>query len=215
MDTSIPDRETAGSAAAVESGVNAPPEREHALAERTAWAEAALVAYNRHAPTALLPVPELAERVRLGVLAAEAMAQSAFSLLGDQTVHDKESADRVIGDLIAQVFRLTDDQVTAQELHQAARGLRSEAYPVKLDVLCAVAAAGAEREAAMLAALMDAAESFGCEVSGMVESARDHFEGLKSKDEEPEVTQAPEPPGAWDSAHVASLASGRVAPETT
>lgn len=54
---------------------------------------------------------------------------------------------------------------------QAAEGLGSEAYPVKLDVLCAVAASGAEREAAMLAALLDAAESFACDVPGMVDSA--------------------------------------------
>ncbi|MFD9293411.1 hypothetical protein ACFWBV_35235 [Streptomyces sp. NPDC060030] len=55
---------------------------------------------------------------------------------------------------------------------------------MKLDVLCAVAAAGAEREAAMLAALLDAAQSFGCDVPGMVDSARAYYEGLKAEDEE-------------------------------
>ncbi|MFC7983276.1 hypothetical protein [Streptomyces sp. NPDC057336] len=190
MDTSIPDRKAARFTAAAESGVNMNPARECTLADRAAWAHAALEAYNRQAPKALLPVPKLAERVRLGVLAAEAMAQIAFSIPDDRVVDDQESADRVIGDLVAQVFCLTDGRVTAHELHQAAEGLRSEAYPVKLDVLCAVAAAGAEREAAMLAALLDAAESFGCDIPGMVDSARNYFEGLKAEDEEAEAAHA-------------------------
>ncbi|MFE0777983.1 hypothetical protein [Streptomyces sp. NPDC058861] len=182
MDTSIPDREAARFTAATESGVNMTPAREYTLADRAAWADVALKAYNRQAPKALLPVPKLAERVRLGVLAAEAMTQMAFNLPGDRVVDDQENADRVIGDLVAQVFCLTDGRVTAHELHQAAEGLRSETYPVKLDVLCAVAASGAEREAVMLAALLDAAESFGCDVPGMVTSAHGCFEDLKAEE---------------------------------
>jgi hypothetical protein len=187
VESSIPERKAARYAAALDSGVNMNPTRECTNADRAAWASAALEAYNRQAPTALLPVPKLAERVRLGVLAAEAMAQVAFSNPDDRVVADEDSADRVIGDLVAQVFCLTDGRVTAHELHQAAEGLRSEAYPVRLDVLCAVAAAGAEREAAMLAALLDAAQSFGCDVTGMVDSARAYFEELKAEEEETEA----------------------------
>lgn len=119
-----------------------------------------------------------------------ALAQIVFNIPDKRVVDDQESADRVIGDLVAQVFCLTDGRVTARELHQAAEGLRSEAYPVKLDVLCAVAAAGAEREAAMLAALLDAAQSFGCDVPGLVDSARAYFETLKAEEEAEEETEA-------------------------
>ena len=190
MDTSIPERKAARYAAALEAGVNMDSARKCTLADRAAWASAALEAYNRQAPKALLPVPKLAERVRLGVLAAETMAQIAFNIPDERVVDDQESADRVIGDLVAQVFCLTDGRVTARELHQAAEGLRSEAYPVKLDVLCAVAAAGAEREAAMLAALLDEAQSFGCDIPELVDSARAYFETLKAEKEAEEETEA-------------------------
>lgn len=184
MDKSIPERKAARYTAALEAGVNMNPARSSTLADRAEWATSALEAYNRQAPTALLPVPRLPERIRLGVLAAEAMAQEVFGNPADRVVDDQESADRVIGDLIAQLFCLTNGRVTARELHQAAEGLRSEAYPVKLDVLCAVAAAHAEQEAAMLAALMDAAESFGCDVPDMVDSARAYYAEIKAMDEE-------------------------------
>lgn len=52
---------------------------------------------------------------------------------------------------------------------------------MKLDVLCAVAAARAEREAAMLATCLDAAESLGCDVPGLVESACGYHEGHKDQ----------------------------------
>ncbi|MFJ4003928.1 hypothetical protein ACIPWL_10770 [Streptomyces sp. NPDC090023] len=194
MDKPIPERKAARYAAALEAGVNMNPARESTFADQAEWATRALEAYNKQAPTALLPVPQLAERIRLGILAAEAMAQEVFSNPADRIVDDQESADRVIGDLIAQLFCLTNERVTAHELHQAAEGLRSEQYPVKLDVLCTVAAAHAEREAAMLAALMDAAGSFGCDVPDMVDSARAYYEELKAMDEEiePEDQQAAE-----------------------
>jgi hypothetical protein len=194
VDKPIPERKAARYTAALEAGVNMNPARKNTLADQAEWATRALEAYNRQAPAALLPVPRLPERIRLGVLAAEAMAQEVFGDPADRIVDDQESADRVIGDLIAQLFCLTDERVTAYELHQAAEGLRSEAYPVKLDVLCAIAAARAEREAVMLAALMDAAESFGCDVPDMVDSARAYFEELKAMDEEiePENRQAAE-----------------------
>ncbi|MEU8544536.1 hypothetical protein AB0C52_31845 [Streptomyces sp. NPDC048717] len=192
MDKPIPERKAARYTAALEAGVNMNPVRESTLADRAEWASRALKAYNRQAPTALLPVPQLAERIQLGILAAEAMAEEVFGIPADRVVDDQESADRVIGDLIAQLFCLTNERVTAHELHQAAEGLRSETYPVKLDVLCAVAAAHAEREAAMLAALIDAAESFGCDVPDMVDSARAYYGELRALDEEikPEDQQA-------------------------
>ncbi|MET7296403.1 hypothetical protein ABZS79_30565 [Streptomyces griseoloalbus] len=62
MDTSIPDRKAARFTAAAESGVNMNPARECTLADRAAWAHAALEAYNRQAPKALLPVPKLKDQ---------------------------------------------------------------------------------------------------------------------------------------------------------
>ncbi|MFE2268539.1 hypothetical protein ACFXB4_04815 [Streptomyces lavendulae] len=174
--------ETAWVVAALDSFLNAAPVSECTNADRAGWASVALEAFNEQAPATLLPVPERAERVRLGILAAEAMAQVTFEIPEDQVVDDRYSADRVIGDLVAQLFCLTDGRVSTRDLHQAAEELRSEAYPVSLNAVCAVAAAGAEREAAMLAALMDAAESFGCDVPGMVASARDYFEDLKAEE---------------------------------
>ncbi|MEV6583873.1 hypothetical protein AB0M92_37715 [Streptomyces sp. NPDC051582] len=182
MDIPITARKAARIAVARNAGINMNPVRECTNADRAAWASEALEAYNQHAPTTLLPVPERTERVRLGVLAAEAMAQVAFNHPGDQVVDDQESADRVIGDLVAQLFCLTDGRVSSRDLYQAAEELRSEAYPVHLTAVCAVVAAGAEREAGMLAALLDAAQSFGCDVPGLVASARDYFEDLKAEE---------------------------------
>nr|AHE39792.1 Cysteine synthase A [Streptomyces sp. F8] len=108
MDIPITARQAARIAVARNAGINMNPVRECTNADRAAWASEALEAYNQHAPTTLLPVPERTERVRLGVLAAEAMAQVAFNHPGDQVVDDQESADRVIGDLVAQLFCLTD-----------------------------------------------------------------------------------------------------------
>ncbi|NWF30852.1 hypothetical protein HW130_32180 [Streptomyces sp. PKU-EA00015] len=45
-------------------------------ADRTTWAAEALAAYNDAAPDQLLPVPEQAERVRLGIIAAETLARA-------------------------------------------------------------------------------------------------------------------------------------------
>ncbi|MFD6967165.1 hypothetical protein [Streptomyces sp. NPDC059949] len=184
MDISITARKAALVTAALDAGINMNAVREYTNADRAAWASKALDAYNQQAPEPLLPVPERAERVRLGVLAAEAMAQVTFNDPGDRVVDDRDSADRVIGDLVAQLFCLTDGRVSPRDLHQAAEELRSEAYPVRLTAVCAVAAAGANREAAMLAALMDAAQSFGCDVPGMVTNARDYFEDLKAEEAE-------------------------------
>ncbi|MFI6688444.1 hypothetical protein [Streptomyces sp. NPDC050485] len=184
MDKPITAHEAAFITAALESYINMNPVREYTNADRAAWASEALKAYNKQAPATLLPVPERAERVRLGILAAEAMAQVAFNIPDDRVVDDQESADRVIGDLVAQLFCLADGRVSPRELHQAAEELRSEAHPVSLMTVCAVAASGAEREAAMLAALLDAAESFGCDIPGMVDSARDYFEDLKAEEGE-------------------------------
>ncbi|EDY49274.1 hypothetical protein [Streptomyces clavuligerus] len=184
MDTSIPEHKTARFTAAAKFGVNLTPACECTLADRAAWASEALMAYNSQAPKDVLSAPELAERVRLGVLAAEAMARVAFDVPGDQVVVDQESADRVIGDLVTQVFCLTDGRVSADELYEAAQELRGEEYPVKLDALGAVAAAGAEREAAMLSTLLDAAQFFGCDVPDMVFYAREYFEDLRAEEAE-------------------------------
>ncbi|MFZ3491857.1 hypothetical protein ACODT5_01205 [Streptomyces sp. 5.8] len=164
--------------------LKAPPVSRYSTTDHAAWAEAALDAYNEEAPATLLPMPERAERVRLGILAAEAMAEVTFGIPSDRVVDDQHSADRVIGDLVVNLFCLTDGRISPRELHQAAEELRSEASPGSLTAVSAVTAAGAEREAAMLAALLDAAQSFECDVPAMVDSARDYFEDLKADEAE-------------------------------
>ncbi|MFD5372547.1 hypothetical protein [Streptomyces sp. NPDC127103] len=158
--------------------------------DRAEWAAAALSAYNEAAPTPLFPVPERAERVRLGVIAAEAMAAETRHVPDERVVDSRESAEEIIGDLIGYVFCLTDGQVDPDELRQAAEELRAQAYPVQLTALCAVAVAEAERAAAMLAALTDAAESFGCDVRAMVADAYEFFEASKAEEEEEERDSA-------------------------
>lgn len=135
-------------------------------ADRAAWAAEALAAYNEAAPDQLLPVPEQAERARLGIIAAEALARA--------TRRDarEESADQVIGDLFAYAFLLADGRATPGQLIQAAEEMRSTDYPVMLNTVCEVAAADVERVAAMLAACMDAAEHFGCDAPAMLDDAR-------------------------------------------
>ncbi|MHC3394770.1 hypothetical protein ACLQ2E_35760 [Streptomyces lavendulocolor] len=154
--------------------------------ERADWAATALAAYNEQAPAPLFPVPDPAERVRLGVIAAEAMARTVFHNPGDQVVDDQDAAERVIGDLIVYTFCLADGQASPDVLTQAAEELRSTAYPVELTALCVVAAAEGERVAAMLAALFEAAEAFSCDVPAMVDGARAYFELLKHEEAEEE-----------------------------
>lgn len=151
-------------------------------ADRAAWAAEALAAYNDAAPDQLLPVPEQAERVRLGVIAAEALARATRWDTREHTVNTEESADEVIGDLFAYAFLLADGRATPGQLIQAAEEMRSTDYPVTLNTVCEVAAADVERVAAMLAACMDAAEHFGCDAPGMLEDARLWTEELKAEE---------------------------------
>ncbi|MEU0671272.1 hypothetical protein ABZ508_35455 [Streptomyces lavendulocolor] len=158
--------------------------------DRADWAAIALTAYTEQAPASLFPAPDRAERVRLGVVAAEAMARTVFRNPVEQVVDGEESAERVIGDLITYVFCLADEQASPDALTRAAEELRSTAYPVTLAALCEVAAAEAERVAAMLAALFEAAEAFGCDVPAMIDSSREWFELLKEAEEAEEADNA-------------------------
>ncbi|MDX2845838.1 hypothetical protein PV377_44175 [Streptomyces ipomoeae] len=149
--------------------------------DRAAWAAEALAAYNTAAPDRLLPVPEQAERVRLGIIAAEALARATRWNRREWIVDDQDSADEVIGDLFAYIFLLSDGRATADQLIQAAEEMRST-HPVTLAAVCEVAAADVERVAAMLAACMDAAEHFGCDVPNMLDSARQFAEETKAEE---------------------------------
>ncbi|OII59992.1 hypothetical protein BJP40_12030 [Streptomyces sp. CC53] len=151
-------------------------------ADRAAWAAEALAAYNDASPDRLLPVPETAERVRLGTIAAEALARATRRNPREHTVTDEESAHEVIGDLFAYAFLLADGRATPGQLTRAAEEMRSTAYPVTLNAVCEVAAADVERVAAMLAACMDAAEHFGCDVPRMLENARRWAETTKAEE---------------------------------
>ncbi|MFC8671035.1 hypothetical protein [Streptomyces sp. NPDC057199] len=150
--------------------------------DRAAWAAEALAAYNAAAPDQLLPVPEQAERVRLGVIAAETLARATRWQRSEWIVNDQESADEVIGDLFTYIFLLADGRATPDQLTRAAEELRSTQYPVTLGAACEVAAADVERVAAMLAACMDAAEHFGCDVPAMLHSAQQFAEETKAEE---------------------------------
>jgi hypothetical protein len=151
-------------------------------ADRAEWAARALAAYNEAAPDPLLPVPEQAERVRLGVIAAETLARVTRWNSREWTVVDQESADEVIGDLFAYIFLLADGRATPDQLTRAAEELRSTQYPVTFSALGEVAAADVERVAAMLAACMDAAEHFGCDALAMLRSAENFTEESKAEE---------------------------------
>ncbi|WP_329151204.1 hypothetical protein OG275_38235 (plasmid) [Streptomyces niveus] len=154
-------------------------------AQRAAWATIALDAYTTEAPEHLLPLPAAPERVRLGVAAAEAMARATRYNPADRAVTDTASAYETIGDLVAYVFHLGDHhQVTPDQLIRAADEMRSP-YPKSLDAVClAAAAADVDRVAAMLAALIEAAESFGCDVPALVADAREQHAEANAEEEE-------------------------------
>ncbi|MEV0926907.1 hypothetical protein AB0I99_17575 [Streptomyces spongiicola] len=138
--------------------------------------------YNDAAPDQLLPVPEQAERVRLGIIAAEALARVTPWDAREYTVNDEESADEVIGDLFAYAFLLADGRATPGQLTRSAEEMRSTDYPVTLNTVCEVAAADVERVVAMLAACMDAAGHFGCDVPAMLDHARLCAEEMKAEE---------------------------------
>ncbi|MGW1666808.1 hypothetical protein [Streptomyces microflavus] len=151
--------------------------------DRTHWATQALDAFTAEAPASLLPFPAQTERVRLGIIAAEALARATRWHADEQTVTDEESAEEIIGDLMSYSFLLVDGQVTPDQLTRAADEMRSTDYPVMLTAVCEVSAPSAQpadRVAAMLAACIDAAESFGCDVTGMLDYAKQDAEILKA-----------------------------------
>ncbi|MCY0961789.1 hypothetical protein [Streptomyces sp. H27-H5] len=152
-------------------------------AERAGWAAIALDAYNEVAPAPLFPVPSTSALAHLGTVAATAYAEATRNDPADREVHDAFSANLVIGDLIADLYHLADEQeIAADQITEAAEELRARSYPVQLTALCAVAAAGAERLAAMLAALMESAEAFGCDVPEMVADAQAFYEDCKAEE---------------------------------
>ncbi|MER7049941.1 hypothetical protein [Streptomyces jumonjinensis] len=150
--------------------------------ERAEWAAIALNAYMDEAPRTLVPIPNDSERVRLGVVAAEAMARATRSDSADHVVNDYLSAELIIGDLIVYLFHMVDDKVTPDQIIAAAEEMRAP-YPVTLTALCTVAAADAGYPAAMLAALMEAAAHFGCDVSETTAQAKDFYEEEKAEEE--------------------------------
>ncbi|WP_323452113.1 hypothetical protein [Streptomyces yaizuensis] len=150
--------------------------------ERAEWAAIALNAYRSEAPRTLFPIPNEFERVRLGVVAAEAMARATRHNPADHVVNDYISAELIIGDLIVYVFHLVDDKVTPDQIIAAAEEMRTP-YPVTLTALCTVAAADAGQTAAMLAALMEAAAHFGCDLPETVAQAKDFYEEEKAEEE--------------------------------
>ncbi|MEU4032347.1 hypothetical protein [Streptomyces anulatus] len=141
---------------------------------REEWAAEALTAYNGAAPAALLPFPDRTERVRLGIIAAEALARVTRRNRDGHTVDGPDIADEVIGDLLCYAVLLAEGRATADQLTRAAAEMRSTDYPVTLTAVCEVSAPDArpaDRIAAMIAAALDAAEHFGCDVPAMLDHA--------------------------------------------
>ncbi|MFD8956327.1 hypothetical protein ACFXKH_35895 [Streptomyces caelestis] len=138
-------------------------------AVREEWAAEALTAYNGAAPAALLPFPDRTERVRLGIIAAEALARVTRSNRDEHTVDDQD-----IADLLCYAVLLAEGRATADQLTRAAAEMRSTDYPVTLTAVCEVSAPDArpaDHIAAMIAAALDAAEHFGCDVPAMLAHA--------------------------------------------
>lgn len=154
------------------------------LADQAHWAFLALEAYTEAAPGALFPVPRPEERVRLGVLAADAMACKVRHLPADRSVTDQASAEGVIGDLLVYVFCLTGQDIVPKVLLQAVEELRFTTPPVRLTAVTEAASTDVERAAAMLAALIEAAHAYGCDVPEMTARAVDYYEVLEAEDEE-------------------------------
>ncbi|MFI0596644.1 hypothetical protein [Streptomyces griseus] len=145
-------------------------------AARADWAADALNAYARAAPAALLPFPERAERVRLGIVAAEALARVTRATTDGHTVDHQDIADEVevIGDLLCYAVLLAEGRATADQLTRAAAEMRSTDYPVTLTAVCKIStpdAQPADRIAAMMAAALEAAEHYGCDVPTMLAHA--------------------------------------------
>ncbi|WP_073229303.1 hypothetical protein [Streptomyces sp. NBRC 110465] len=143
-------------------------------AVREEWAAEALTAYNAAAPAGLLPFPEQPERVRLGIIAAEALARVTRTTASGHTLTDRDVADAVIGDLLCYAVLLAEGRATGDQLTRAAAEMRSTDYPVTLTAVCEVStpdAQPADRIAAMMAAALDAAEHFGCDAVAMLDHA--------------------------------------------
>lgn len=146
---------------------------------REEWAAEALAAYslaayNAAAPATLLPFPEQPERVRLGIIAAEALARVTRTAAAGHTLTDQSIANEVIGDLLCFAVLLAEGRATADQLTRAAAEMRSTDYPVSLTAVCEVStpdAQPADRIAAMMAAALDAAAHFGCDTAAMLAHA--------------------------------------------
>lgn len=143
-------------------------------ADRAQWAAEALAAYNDQAPRDVLSL-QRAERVRLGILAAEALARATRYDTAAHVVDDSEVADEVIGDLMHYTLHLASDRITPAQLIQAAEEIRNPTLSTVATVLM-LAAHEVERVAAMLAAVMDAADAFGCDVATLLARAQGAYE---------------------------------------
>ncbi|MER5757640.1 hypothetical protein [Streptomyces sp. NPDC002082] len=146
------------------------------MEEQADWAVLALNMYSQAALTG--PRTDSREdRVRLGVLAANAVAQETRYLPGDQAVHDRRSADGIIGDLLVYVFCLTHEDIEPAALLQAAEQQRS---------VPGATGTGAD---SMVAALLDSAEAYGCDVPGMTETAHNYFQELLYEEDQEDAAE--------------------------
>ncbi|MFP8908371.1 hypothetical protein [Streptomyces atacamensis] len=143
-------------------------------ADRAQWAAEALAAYNDRAPRDVLSL-SLAQRVRIGIEAAEAMARETRTNPAEQVVDNRETADELITDLMAYVFHLAFGRIIPDQLIRAAEEIRRP-IPGTADTMRVLAAIEVDRVAAMLAALMDAAAAYGCDLAVMLANARGQFE---------------------------------------
>lgn len=143
-------------------------------ADRAQWAAEALAAYNNQAPGDVLSLSQV-ERVRLGVEAAESLARATRHVSAEKVVSEREAADELFSDLTAYVFHLTFGHIIPPHLIRAAEEIRHP-NDSTADTVQALATIQMDRVAAMLSALMDAAEAYGCDLSAMLADARGRFE---------------------------------------
>ncbi|BDT39678.1 hypothetical protein [Streptomyces yaizuensis] len=142
------------------------------MTDRADRARIALDAYTAEAPANLFSFHLHDERVRLGVVAVEAVARATRR---DPATLSQETADELLGDLIAYVFCLADGRIRPPELTRAAEQFRTS-RPIRLDAALAADEAGMGRVAAMLGAIIDVAHEYDCAVTWMVEDAEEFLE---------------------------------------
>ncbi|MFI5865831.1 hypothetical protein [Streptomyces sp. NPDC051546] len=131
--------------------------------DRARWGQISLDAYLEAGGTNLSYRPR-ADRIRLGIAAAEAMARETRDRPWEAVVDSEEASAEIIGDAISYVFFLTADQAAPSVVIEAANQARAGNQDDS--------AGAATNAARMLADLMEAADFFGSDAEYLVLDGR-------------------------------------------